>query len=929
MSFTSVSSTRTPQSISHTLQPPSVSVTFQVEANTKFGQTVKVVGDISTLGAWQTANAVPLHTNEKIYPLWTATVSLPLSSIVEYKYIRVGPNEPISWEETPTNRRLTVDAPSLEIHDGEFGTIPMHRDLQSEGTKSDARLNHSHKGSFDMLSIDEMGDGSSGANEKRPSIIDGERDGSVIISMYRLPIRARRNPDTKALEFSWDNDALYFTCSGLRAGLQGRVKVKWVGIIDDIIIPVEEQEQAAQILSEKFNCIPVWVGEDLRRIHYVGFCKEILWPLFHHVVELKEKTTPFDADMWKGYCLVNNMFAQKIMEIYKEGDLIWIHDYHLLLLPSYLRRRMSLYRASIGLFLHTPFPSSEVYRLLPVRVELLHGLLSATLIGFQMFEYARHFLTCCKRLLGLEFDSRRGGFLGIEYNGQQVMVRVTHIGIDPSLFGQAKKRDEVVQYSQQLSHKLKGCTVLSGVDTLERLKGVGLKLLAIEALLRDYPRYREKLVLIQVCIPRYLSLECDPMSMELKEHVERINQTYGNPETGYMPIIYIEKDISFEERVSIYCVSDGVLVTSVRDGLNLVPYEYIVSATDKKGITIVSEFTGCSRSLSGAIRINPWSTDDLASAIDKAFSMNDVERQVKYDKDYEYITKHSTTFWALNFLRDLEKVTTTSTSATYLGLGLGLGFRVLEYGADFKRLEFAKVVKAYQQSRRRIIFLDYEGTLCANHTSLINVNRPDEDVLNNLEFLCSDPKNNVIIISGRQRSTMEEWFQDVERLGIAAEHGFFYKNPSSQGWSQLEPDADFSWMEPAAAICDIYTERTDGATLEIKETSLVWRYRDCDPEFGALQAKELCAHLEEILSSYDIQIQHGKGLLEVKPHGINKGVAVERILQEVGSKDGSSQDFIMAIGDDRSDEDMFAFLRARFPHSSSVSFIANNHVLYF
>eukprot|EP00002_Diphylleia_rotans_P010845 TRINITY_DN2145_c0_g1_i3.p1 TRINITY_DN2145_c0_g1~~TRINITY_DN2145_c0_g1_i3.p1 ORF type:complete len:564 (+),score=125.06 TRINITY_DN2145_c0_g1_i3:85-1776(+) len=499
------------------------------------------------------------------------------------------------------------------------------------------------------------------------------------------------------------------------------------------------------------------------------------------------------------------------------------------------------------------------------------------------------------------------------------MVRVTHIGIDPNLFKEATLRENVIKSSQEMTDAHAGRLILSGVDTLERLKGIGHKFLAMEALLRDYPRYRGRLVLIQVCMPRSRSKESAPLGAELREIASRINAAYGNPAQGYQPIIYMEKYLSFDERVALYCVSDGVLVTSIRDGLNLVPYEYLITCQKKVGVVIVSEFTGCSRSLSGAIRVNPLSTEDLVVAIDKAFTMNGGEKKIRHQKDCEYITKHSTTFWALNFLRDLERAADASLTATYLGLGLGLGFRILEFGADFQRLESQKVMKAYQQSRNRLIFLDYEGTLRPLQSSIAQLAAPDEQVLSNIMFLCSDPRNVVYIMSGRQRSIVDEWFAKVPQLGLAAEHGFFYRKPGNKDWEQLEPEADFSWMQPAATICDLYTERTDGATLEVKDSTLVWRYRDCDPEFGALQAKELYDHLQNILTNFDLQVQHGNGILEVKLKGINKGVALERILHESFAGQDVEPDFILALGDDRSDEDMFAFLKAQYPETTTTA----------
>eukprot|EP00741_Cyanophora_paradoxa_P020389 tig00021254_g19680.t1 len=592
----------------------------------------------------------------------------------------------------------------------------------------------------------------------------------VILVLYRLPVIPKKTES--GWTFSWDEDALYLTGQGLRRGIQSKAKLVWIGY-PNAYIPPAEQAQVKGTLERDFGCVPVFLPDQLVQDHYHGFCKETLWLMLHNMTDFsKPVRRDFNRAHWEAYCKVNQAFAEAIDGHYGRDDIIWIHDYHLLVLPTYVRARQQA--AKIGIFLHTPFPTSEVFRTLPVRDEILRGMLNATLVGFHLFDFARHFVSCCTRLLGLQFESRRGGFLGVEYEGRHVMVRVSHVGCDPDRFIQRLDAPDVREATRALADKYHDKRVLLGIDDMDKLKGIPLKLMAFQYLLQNYRSWAGKLVLVQIALPKSARKgETDAVREEVRALVEAINAEFGRP--GYTPVEYAERNISFDERVELYSIADVVVNTSIRDGLNLVPYEFVCCSREKSGMLVASEFTGCSRSLSGVILVNPFNSEQVAAAVDKALTMSHEERIAKHEKDYEHIAAHSTMTWADSFLADLDKAAEKVDKLTFLSPGISeAGFRVLEVNERFAPLNVESVVQSYKRSRRRLVLFDYKGTLVPVE-ELAELSVPTREILLSLEQLCKDPANTVFIVSGHERKILDLWFRSVPSLGIAAEQGMFYR----------------------------------------------------------------------------------------------------------------------------------------------------------
>ncbi|MQL91755.1 hypothetical protein Taro_024367 [Colocasia esculenta] len=740
-----------------------------------------------------------------------------------------------------------------------------------------------------------------------PSSVSQER---VIIVGNQLPIRAHKRPDDDGWNFSWDEDSLLLQ---LKDGLGEDTEVIYIGCLKEEI-DQREQDNVSQTLLETFKCVPTFLPPDLFTKFYHGFCKQHLWPLFHYMLPLSQDLGGrFDRSLWQAYVSVNKIFADRVMEVLSpDDDFVWVHDYHLMVLPTFLRKRFN--RVKLGFFLHSPFPSSEIYRTLPVRDELLRALLNSDLIGFHTFDYARHFLSCCSRMLGLSYHSKRG-YVGLEYYGRTVSIKILPVGIHMGQLQSVLNFPDMETKVAELKDQFKDRIVLLGVDDMDIFKGISLKLLAMEQLLIQHPDWRGKVVLVQIANPaRGRGKDVQEVQTETYSIVTRINEMFGRP--GYKPVVFIDRPLQFYERIAYYVIAECCLVTAVRDGMNLIPYEYIISRQGnekldevlelspsilKKSMLVVSEFIGCSPSLSGAIRVNPWNIDAVAEAMDSALVMPEPEKQLRHEKHYRYVSTHHVRYWAHSFLQDLERTCRDHVRRRCWGIGFGLGFRVIVLDPNFRKLSVEHIVSAYKRTRNRAILLDYDGTM----TSQTSINKmPTAEVIGILNSLCRDPKNVVFLVSGRDKKTLREWFSSCENLGVAAEHGYFFREKHDQEWETCVPVTDFDWKLIAEPVMKLYVETTDGSTIEAKESALVWHYQYADPDFGSCQAKELLDHLESVLSNEPVSVKSGQHIVEVKPQGVTKGLVAERLLSTMKKK-GMLPDFVLCIGDDRSDEDMF------------------------
>ncbi|GER32259.1 trehalose phosphate synthase [Striga asiatica] len=762
------------------------------------------------------------------------------------------------------------------------------------------------------------GNGNSDADSDSTSSVFRERK---IIVANMLPVQAQKENATGKWLFTFDEDALLLQ---LKDGFPPDTEVIYVGSLK-AEIEAHEQEEVAQRLLDDFKCVPTFLPPEIQKNFYYGFCKQQLWPLFHYMLPMcSDHGDRFDRQLWQAYVSANKIFADKVMEVSNpEDDFVWVHDYHLLVLPTFLRKRYN--RVKLGFFLHSPFPSSEIYRTLPVRDEILKGLLNSDLIGFHTFDYARHFLSCCSRMLGLDYESKRG-HIGLDYFGRTVYIKILPVGIHMGRLESVLNLPSTCSKVKEIQERFKGKQLILGVDDMDIFKGISLKLLAFEQLLLQHKEHRGKLVLVQIVNPaRSSGKDVQEAKKETYSTAKRINDVYGSP--SYEPVTLIDRYAPRYEKTAYYAMAECCIVNAVRDGMNLVPYKYIVcrqgssSVEQSMGLKldsprtstlVVSEFIGCSPSLSGAIRVNPWDIDAVAEAMNVAVTMPEAEKQMRHEKHYRYVSSHDVAYWARSFMQDLERACKDHYDKRCWGIGLGLGFRVISLSPSFRKLSVDHIVSAYKRTRRRAIFLDYDGTVVSQSSMVRSPSREVVDVLNSL---CGDCNNTVFIVSGRGRESLSDWLGECEKLGLAAEHGYFLRWEKASDWESLASDID--WKEIVEPIMRQYTEATDGSYMEVKESALVWHHQDADTDFGSCQAKELLDHLENVLANEPAVVRRGQHIVEVKPQGVTKGVVAEKVLSTLTSN-GSPPDFVLCIGDDRSDEDMFESITNAVLSSSAI-----------
>ncbi|KAA8540842.1 hypothetical protein F0562_024805 [Nyssa sinensis] len=720
------------------------------------------------------------------------------------------------------------------------------------------------------------GDGIKNKNEDSDVSTSVRHKKKVIVANF-LPLHAEKDLETGTWYFSFDEDSLLLQ---LKDGFSLETDVVYVGSLKVDVNP-SEQDEVAQRLLEEFNCVPTFLSPDLHKKFYLGFCKQYLWPLFHYMLPLfPDFANHFDRLLWQAYVSANKVFADKVMEaINPEEDYVWIHDYHLMILPIFLRRRFN--RVKIGFFLHSPFPSSEIYRTLPVRDEILRALLNADLVGFQTYDYARHFLSCCSRMLGLDYESKRG-YIGVEYFGRTVYIKILPVGVHMGWLESALSLPSSSVKVKEIQEQFKGKKLILGVDDMDIFKGISLKLLAMEQLLKQSPEWWGKLVLVQIVNPaRSTGKDVQEAKRETYTTAARINETYGSP--GYEPVVLIDRPMPLHEKTAYYALAECCIVNAVRDGMNLIPYKYIVC---RQGTPKMDEAMGIA---AGSPRTSTLVISEF------------IEKQLRHEKHYCYVSCHDVAYWARSFVNDLERACKDHYSKRCWGIGFGLNYRILSLSPSFRKLSINHIASSYKRTNRRAIFLDYDGTLVAQASI---ANSPSPQVISVLNDLCNDPKNTVFIVSGRGQNPLSEWFTKCENLGIAAEHGYFIRWSRMSNWESGPLAADFDWKRIAEPVMQLYTESTDGSYIEPKESALVWHHLGADPAFGSCQAKELLDHLENVLANDPVVVKKGQNIVEVKPQGVTKGLVTEKVLSTMIGN-GKSPDFVLCIGDDRSDEDMF------------------------
>ncbi|XP_006449585.2 alpha,alpha-trehalose-phosphate synthase [UDP-forming] 1 [Citrus clementina] len=750
--------------------------------------------------------------------------------------------------------------------------------LQNEGEPdffaSESFLNASE--SWGQIDEEEFaGTRSSTDNGER---LEGRCKQRLLVVANRLPVSAvRRGEDSWQLEIS---------VGGLVSALLGvrEFEARWIGWAG-VNVPDEIGQKAlTKALAEK-RCIPVFLDEETVHQYYNGYCNNMLWPLFHYLglpQEDRLATTRSFQSQFDAYKRANQMFAKVVNNIYEEGDVVWCHDYHLMFLPQCLKEYNN--NMKVGWFLHTPFPSSEIHRTLPSRTELLRSVLAADLVGFHTYDYARHFVSACTRILGLE-----GTPEGVEDQGRLTRVAAFPIGIDSDRFVRALELPQVQDHINELKERFAGRKVGSVCSSESTI-------LAIIIELANYQK----------------------LTSQVHEIVGRINGRYGTLTT--VPIHHLDRSLDFHALCALYAITDVALVTSLRDGMNLVSYEFVACQASKKGVLILSEFAGAAQSLgAGAILVNPWNITEVASSIGYALNMPADEREKRHLHNFMHVTTHTSQEWAATFVSELNDTIVEAQIRT----------RQVPPSLPIKG-----AVDSYLQSNNRLLILGFNATLTAPVDFLgrrggqIREMEPKlhPDLKEPLKRLCDDPMTTVVVLSGSDRNVLDDNFGEYN-MWLAAENGMFLRLTTGEWMTTMPENLNMDWVDSVKHVFEYFTERTPRSHFEVRETSLVWNYKYADLEFGRLQARDILQHLwSGPISNASVDVVQGGRSVEVRAVGVTKGAAIDRILGEIVRHKGLKTpiDYVLCIGHFlQKDEDIYTFFEPELPFESPAGPRAN------
>lgn len=690
----------------------------------------------------------------------------------------------------------------------------------------------------------------------------------IIIVSYRLPFKLVRKKEEYFLVQNSGGlvSAILSLSEELNSIKKKFIKILWIG--------TGEKQLRSDNIHSKFDLYPVEIPHKINEKFYGGFCNDTIWPLFHYF----PSRTAYDNSYYESYHTANNLFFHKVKGLIQPDDFIWIHDYHLFLLPELIREELP--EANIGFFLHIPFPSFEIFRLLPRawRESIIKGMIGADLIGFHTNDYTQHFIKSVKRILGNKIERN---FISVK--DRLCKADAFPIGIDFNKFHIACYQGKTVFYKNKLKNFLGEKKLIFSVDRLDFSKGFLFRLKAFERFLEKYPEWHFKVVFNMIVVPSRENVEeYKKLKTKIEAIVGRINGKYSN--LSWRPIVYQYKSVSFNELVAIYDMSDVGLITSLRDGMNLVAKEYIACQRENVGMLVLSELAGASVELNESLIINPTDVEETSDAINKALIMPVGEKETRIQRMQNRLSRYDVFRWAKDFFDQLTEV------------------KIEQKHLQVKILEEANldvIYERYKKAHNRLFLIDYDGTLTP-YMRLPELAQLDAETKKLMTNLSSESKNSIVIISGRDPNFIEEQFKNMY-VTLIAEHGYFTKLPGDKWKANL--GIDFSWKKKILPVLNDYVDRCNGSFIEEKHSSLVWHYRNAEEDVALLRINELKDDLYEILKSESkLQILDGDKVIEIKSILFDKGSAASNLMSQ------TVYDFILAIGDDSTDEDLFKII---------------------
>ncbi|MFO7820445.1 MAG: bifunctional alpha,alpha-trehalose-phosphate synthase (UDP-forming)/trehalose-phosphatase [Lentisphaeria bacterium] len=641
--------------------------------------------------------------------------------------------------------------------------------------------------------------------------------------------------------------------------------VKWVGWPGKILHDVGKQRDVSAKLKGAHKYTPVFLTQAELDGFYYGFSNASAWPVLHYMAQYMH----YESSWWDAYCAVNRKFAEIVCGTLEEGDVVWVHDYQLMLLPSMIRQRRPDVR--VAFFLHTPFPSYEIFRSLPHREDLIKGILGADQIGFHTFGYLRHFRSTVLRLLGYATEMDH-----VLHEGRRTYIGVYPIGIDAPRFAEELATKRHARHKMDLRKMYENKTLVLSVERIDYSKGIERRLEAIETFLRHW-HPKDDIVFLFINIPSRTRVnEYKLLRQRLESRIGHINSRYGTLEN--VPVHCVFHAIPFPELCALYAVADAALVTPLIDGMNLVAKEYVAAKQDECGVLLLSEFAGAAEELWNAVLVNPFNVAGMAEKIKEALALSETEKHARMQKMRKRVMTYDAHYWAGSFIEDLRN-------------------RPVRPRAEVRReQQISEILAAFKGAGKVGCFLDYDGTLREFEQDPTHA-LPMPEICDLLCELADNPRIDPYLISGRKRHEMQEWFGDLE-VTLIAEHGLAVRPAGEGDWRAFYKEVDLSWKEIILGMLHHYEGITPGSHVEEKQASVAWHYRAADPEFGDWKARQLVAALDDMLTGIPAEVHHGQSVVEVVSVYVNKGAAVERMLL------ANSYDLVVCAGDDITDESM-------------------------
>ena len=756
-----------------------------------------------------------------------------------------------------------------------------------------------------------------------------DKDDIIMVSTY-VPFNPTREKDG-SIKFILTNEAIYHTLYRI---IESKKNIKWFGNLKYLKKLKEEDKNEIMKKLEEKNIFLFDIDESIYH-KVLRLTEEILEPLFHYAPLKSSLMEDFNliSDHWKAYIEYNDLVCKQISKHLTKKSLIYLHDINYLLVPNLLyalnkHNNDILQNLAIGIFIHSPFPSFDVFKRIPIREDIIKSLMKCRVIGFHTFDCSRNFLKSAKRLLSTNYVSTNSGDLAVNYLDHTALIRVKNISPEIDLLKEDIKQEEFKKYYDEIKQKYGNKkNIFVSVDHMQFLISITNKLEGYRAFLRDLKEKAKKNVFL-LYIRYFVKKEDQNVDVHIENNrqkmIDKIDELVLEikKEFGDDVIELYKGKITYIHRLALFCASNCFVRSSKQESYSLGLYEFLITKKllNQSGIVsyIISELSGVNTSLGATIKVNPFDVNSLKRGfLDASQKLSETTSNnlIALEKDYAHAMKSSCKDWFFDFLKDIKNTKLSDDNTYYIGADEGLNFKLLKINPNFKKLNLKQIETDYEKSNKRLLFFDYEGTLPSAYQNSEFVSKgspPSTEILNLLKGLTADKRNKVFIVAGKGPDQLKEWFGSVKDLGLAAEHGFMY-SVNRQGldkWKKIIKKYDNEWIKNCSDIISPYLERCEGSFLDVKESSIVWQYTDCDLELGKQFVSAMSSELDNLIKKYNLKIVNGKGFMEIIAVGVNKGYFVGYKIKEF-IKNKKSLDFILCIGDDTSDEKMFHYLNTK------------------